>query len=227
VCEFASFVLTKDRVFWSDKTDSHERLIRDNELIADGPRGPNVLRVEICPGEWGKPGTWQYRIDQDRMPEWYDAQADEARARTALRKRLAQPHWRAVTKFIREIPTLPWGKPDGRPLKAWRVFHGQDLAAARAAARAAAGAAAWDAARDAAWAAAGAAARAAARDAALYAGHLIAGEGFDQKHADHIVARWRVWQKGYCLLCDVDGVLYVYAVRKPTPTTPHPDGGVR
>jgi hypothetical protein len=33
----------------------------------------------------------------------------------------------------------------------------------------------------------------------------------DQKHRDHVKARMEVWQKGYCLFCDVDGVLYVYA----------------
>jgi replicative DNA helicase len=33
----------------------------------------------------------------------------------------------------------------------------------------------------------------------------------DQKHRDHIAARMEVWRKGYCLLCDVNGELYVYA----------------
>jgi hypothetical protein len=32
-----------------------------------------------------------------------------------------------------------------------------------------------------------------------------------QQHRDHAAARWRVWQKGYALLCDVNVVLYVYA----------------
>ena len=32
-----------------------------------------------------------------------------------------------------------------------------------------------------------------------------------KKHIDHANARWEVWQKGYALLCDVQGVLYVYA----------------
>jgi hypothetical protein len=31
------------------------------------------------------------------------------------------------------------------------------------------------------------------------------------RHEAHARARWEVWQKGYGLLCDVDGVLYVYA----------------
>jgi hypothetical protein len=68
-------------------------------------------------------------------------------------------------------------------------------AAARDAARAAARAAAWDA----------------AGAAELYSQMLICdGLPLAQKHIDHIAARWNVWQKGYCLLCDVGGVLYVY-----------------
>jgi hypothetical protein len=34
------------------------------------------------------------------------------------------------------------------------------------------------------------------------------------KHRKHVRDRWRVWQKGYGLACDVDGVLYVYAVKR-------------
>ena len=101
--------------------------------------------------------------------------------------------------------------------------------AARNAARDAARNAAWDAARDAAGNAAenaarnavGNAARNAAEnvarnaawDAALYAEikYVCSGLSIDQKHIDHARARWNVWQKGYALLCDVDGVLYVYA----------------
>jgi hypothetical protein len=35
-------------------------------------------------------------------------------------------------------------------------------------------------------------------------------------HLAYARARWRVWQKGYALLCDVDGVMYVYAVEGKT-----------
>jgi len=91
--------------------------------------------------------------------------------------------------------------------------------AAGVAAGDAAGAATWDAAGaaagDAAWDAARAAARAAAWDAALYARGIIAGDKLAKKHRNHIEARWRVWQKGYALLCDVNGTLYVYSIDKP------------
>ena len=110
---------------------------------------------------------------------------------------------------------------------AWDAAGAAAGAAVWAAARAAAGVAAGDAARFAAWAAAGAAAwdaawdaamfaaGDAARDAGLYAQMLICdGLPLDQKHIDHIKARWDVWKRGYCLLCDVSGVLYVYAAKR-------------
>jgi hypothetical protein len=60
--------------------------------------------------------------------------------------------------------------------------------------------------------AAGDAARAAAWDAALYV--LMCGICADlplaAAHRQHVDARWRVWWSGYGLVCDVQGVLYVY-----------------
>lgn len=95
MCHPASFVLTKDNVFWSKKTDSHEEIIEEFKLVQDGIRGPNILRVEISPTTHRQYSclrhpllqpidTWQFKVDQDIMPEWYDSTADEARTREAL-----------------------------------------------------------------------------------------------------------------------------------------------
>ena len=115
---------------------------------------------------------------------------------------------------------------DAAEAAAWaaRVAARDAAWAARAAAEAAAEAAAWDAAgaaagdaaraaagaaaRAAAWNAAGAAARDAAWDVALMT-RVIVGE-LSGPHAEHAKARWEVWQKGYALLCDVNGELCVY-----------------
>jgi hypothetical protein len=80
--------------------------------------------------------------------------------------------------------------------------------AALTAAGVAAGDAARDAARDAALTAARGAARGAAGDAALYARCLIADPGLP--HSKHATDRLDVWLRGYGLLCDINGVLYVY-----------------
>ena len=122
--------------------------------------------------------------------------------------------WHGVERFVtEEIPATPFFKPDGNPDPGWRLFTAPTLAAACDAARAAARAAAGAAARAAAWAAAGDAAGDAAWAAALYVitEHVCKELPLAETHRAHARARWHVWQKGYCLLCDVAGVLYVYA----------------
>ena len=87
MCAPASFVLTKDSVFWSMNSDGHEDIIAEHELCQDGVRGPNILRVEITPPDKNfaaDAARWQYRLDQDTRPEWYDAANCERRARIAL-----------------------------------------------------------------------------------------------------------------------------------------------
>jgi hypothetical protein len=110
---------------------------------------------------------------------------------------------------------------------AWGAARDAARDAARYATRDAAWGAAWDAAwgaaRDAAWGAARDAAWGAARDATLISDYIITSDlkvKDREKHLAHTKARWEVWQKGYGLLCDVDGVLYVYAVEKPKPPKP-------
>jgi len=140
----------------------------------------------------------------------------------------------ALKDFIgKEIPSVPFFKPDGKPKKEWRIFYGENWDAAWDAVWGAARGAAWDAARDAArgaaWDAARGAARGAAWDAALFSEYIITADlKFEgrEKHLKHVKARWEVWQKGYGLLSDVDGVLYVFAV-KPKDVKPMTDADAR
>src|ERR1035441_3670526 len=89
MCRVASFILSKDREFWSKTSDSHEEIIAENKLVADGATGPNILRVEVSPAAtWHPLSSWVYRVDQDILPKWADAAKDEARARAALKIRL-------------------------------------------------------------------------------------------------------------------------------------------
>ena len=91
MCRFASFVLTKDREYWSDSSDSHAQIIDENGLHEWGAQGPNVVKVEITPTDeirkWPDLSAWKFCIDQDVLPEWYDAETTEKRAREALRRR--------------------------------------------------------------------------------------------------------------------------------------------
>jgi hypothetical protein len=88
MCRPASFVLTKDRVFWSRKTESHTEIVSEFELHEDGSRGVNVVKIELVPPD-GEDLTcdlakWEYHLDQDRVPDWYDAAKCEKRARKVL-----------------------------------------------------------------------------------------------------------------------------------------------
>lgn len=91
MCKFASFVLTKGEEFWSETSDSYEQIIKEHQLHADGARGPNILRVEISPTDkikvWPSLKAWEYRVDQDVMPEWFIAETAEKRTRLALARR--------------------------------------------------------------------------------------------------------------------------------------------
>lgn len=87
-------------------------------------------------------------------------------------------------KLIKEASTLKYFDNHGTEKPEWKVFS----------------------ARDAAWAA--------ARDAALYNRCILAFYGDkENKHLDYARRRWEVYQLGYGVAAEVDGVFYVY--RKP------------
>ena len=94
MCEFASFILTKDSVFWLPAEDSYEQIISHFNLHAERVRGPNILRVKIRPTDkiktWPQLEDWNFIIDQDKMPAWFDRHDDEKRAREALAERFLQ-----------------------------------------------------------------------------------------------------------------------------------------
>ena len=91
MCKFASFVLTKDREFWSESDDSHSLIISENNLHEWGALGPNIVKVEISPTntikKWPSLKAWKFAIDQDKLPAWADAETVEKRTRAALLRR--------------------------------------------------------------------------------------------------------------------------------------------
>ena len=91
MCKFASFVLTKDREFWSDTSDSHSEIISANNLHEWGSHGPNIVKTEISPTnkikKWPSLKAWNFRIDQDTLPDWADRDICEKRTRAALIRR--------------------------------------------------------------------------------------------------------------------------------------------
>ena len=141
-----------------------------------------------------------------------------------------------VRDFISNIKDVKFFCAEGTLPEGCKLYATRD--AARDAALNAARDAALNATRDAAWYAALNAARDATRDAARYAALnaaldvardvaleaaldaarnaallsvcLLVKDSIAPDHLANAAARWRAWEAGYSVYCDVDGVLYCY-----------------
>ena len=87
MCQFKSGIISKTKVFFSEKTESHTEILSEFGLHQDGARGPNLVQFEIKPPNgdlYADFAAWVYKVDQDVLPPWYDSARDEARVRTAF-----------------------------------------------------------------------------------------------------------------------------------------------
>jgi hypothetical protein len=85
-----------DKVFWSKTTDSHQKIIDEFRLYADGVRGVNVVPVEITPPNNDYSATidkWIFKVDDamgDIFPEWWDKEKYEKMCRAELMDQIAE-----------------------------------------------------------------------------------------------------------------------------------------
>ena len=168
-----------------------------HEVVGDLNMCSNGIHLTDKPAKWFRWNCSIYEAKYEGEILWDKNESKYCARKVRLIKEVPAPDWwREVHMFVeKDIPSVQWLKPDLKPRKEWKLFKAQTWAAARDAAG--------DAARD--------AARAAAWDAALMARIKVCdGLKLDKKHIDHANARWEVWQKGYALLCDIKGLLYVY-----------------
>ena len=94
MCNAASFWQNKEgKVFWDDPEsgpsvgESHDAIAKKHKLYVDGVRGANLVKYEITPPNNDYTlslDQWVYRLDQDELPDWYDAAKVEALAREKL-----------------------------------------------------------------------------------------------------------------------------------------------
>ena len=89
MCRFASFVLTKDDVYFSDKTDSHTEICNQFHLKEDNHRNePQLLMCELLPTtDLDDFDTYECTWDQDIKPDWFIPEIDEKRVREAMNER--------------------------------------------------------------------------------------------------------------------------------------------
>lgn len=230
MCNFWSAVLMRNgEVLWDPETSSHECIIEKYGLDDRKLKDRDCVRFEISPRRIlgiasKRRSDWRFKLDEpETVPDWYanDERANERRCWEAWEAAMRQTLWKlnldAFKATMTEIAGIHYLDMHAEPLPPWHVSRGWTWSAAWDAARDAVCAAAKDAAWDAAWAAAWAAARdaawAAAQDAAWDAALLCIcrlAPGLDPKHLAHAETRMEVWRRGWALLCDVDGKLYVY-----------------
>ena len=101
MCEFTSGVLDKLSAHWLKESNSHTEIIKRcclREMCPDGITA-NILKYEITPPA-GNPraplADWEYRVDQDIFPDWFEPVECECRAREALARRATEEGWFAT-----------------------------------------------------------------------------------------------------------------------------------
>ena len=87
MCKSASFIVTKTKVLYHPLTDSHEDIIKKYKLNDRG-MSPDFVRVEVVPpkNDYSLPlDKWEYSVDQDTLPDWYDPRESEIATREELK----------------------------------------------------------------------------------------------------------------------------------------------
>ena len=96
MCKPASFVVTKDKVFWSKVSDSHEDIIKEFSLATEVAGKICIVRCEVTPPKEGRfdlpSENWIYKTDQEGgyLPEWFDSEEVEERCRLALNEWISE-----------------------------------------------------------------------------------------------------------------------------------------
>src|SRR6056297_504318 len=86
MCTAASFIQTRNGdVNYSKVSDSHSDIIEELG-IADNHE--NIVRLEISPDDsnYLRPfSEWTFKVDQDMIPDWFDQEKAERKARAKLK----------------------------------------------------------------------------------------------------------------------------------------------
>ena len=89
MCKLKSCIVLKDRIFCPDY-DSHDRMLSELKIKDTRENAERLfVRVELSPmdGDVFSPiNTWRMKVDQDILPDWWVAKAEEPRVREAVAK---------------------------------------------------------------------------------------------------------------------------------------------
>ena len=238
MCDFYSWIEKKELYFLDDATiearwpndDIREHIghAAIETIFPEAKGGQHKESAVDIPAQIAREVNRGHMDKMAKAGQWGGARYDS-------RGHLTSKWWRDVEQFLEASKQVKWFDNHGEVKKEWKVFDTWSQAWSRARAQAAdqAWSQAWSRARDQAWdqarAQAGSQARAQARDLAgsqagsqawsqawsqagvtfaLYASCLIADPGLP--HSKYATDCLDVWLQGYGLLCDINGVLYVY-----------------
>ncbi len=97
MCQFKSMILLEKEVFIPDY-DHHQQMLEELKIKDTRANAEKLfVRVELSPTNgdvFSDPETWEYRADQDILPDWYVEEYDKQRAVEAVKK------WAAAHIFV-------------------------------------------------------------------------------------------------------------------------------
>jgi hypothetical protein len=223
MCDFYSWIEKDKKLYFLDDATIEARWpnddIRDHighaaieEIFPEARGGQHKESAIDVPLKIAKEINRGHMDKMAKAGQWAGARYDS-------RGHLISKWWRDAEQFIAAIKQVKFMDNHGIIKPEWKVFDTRDQARDQAGAQAGAQALAQARAQALAQARAQALAQALAQaraqaldqagtDFALYASCLIADPGLP--HSKHATDRLDVWLQGYGLLCDVNGVLYVY-----------------
>lgn len=89
MCKLKSAIILKDRVFISDH-DSHSKMLEELGITDDYINASKVfVRAELSPADrdvFSNIDGWEFSVDQDITPEWFDEKDCGERMRKAVKE---------------------------------------------------------------------------------------------------------------------------------------------
>ena len=89
MCKLKSAIILKDRVFISDH-DSHSKMLEELGITDDYINASKVfVRAELVPADgdvFSDIDSWEFSVDQDITPEWFDKKDCAERMRNAVKE---------------------------------------------------------------------------------------------------------------------------------------------
>jgi len=167
MCKCASFMATKGKIWFSNKSDSHEEIIKEFELH-EGAGRINFVRLEVSPenDNLSLPlKDWIFKVDQKELPDWFDVVEYKKLARLELIEWAKVKLNFNVAEAFKPVHPFKVVRTKANTLSQERITElVKDWASVRASVRASVGASVYDSVWDSVWASIGDSVRDSVRD---------------------------------------------------------------